>query len=115
MARIIKRPSAFKTCYIADVKERIGIKVRKAHNRRADERKHKVPDHLRKYIEEAIKILFKEQATRVTYKMIQEKAFELYRKDIENQAEANRFMGVFKDDPDVVKEIAEDEGFIYEA
>jgi len=114
MKRIINSSSTFKTCYIAQVKEEMGFKVKRAHNRRTDERKYKVPEHLRKYIKEAIKALEK-QSVKVTYKIIQEKAFELYKKDIENRVKAKEFRGIFKDDPNIVKKIVEDKGLSYGA
>lgn len=108
----ILKPSAFKTCYIAQVKEEMGFKVKRAHNRQADERKHKVPKHLREYIEKAIRLL-KKQPVRATYRKIQQKAFELYRKQLETQVEVKEFRGIFKDSPDMVKKITEDEGLSY--
>ncbi|WP_297454368.1 hypothetical protein [Persephonella sp.] len=77
--KTIKSMNAFKTSYIADIKERLGFKVRVSPRRKNSERKIKCPDFHAKFISEAIKILQKEGKP-LTYRNIQEKAFKLYQK-----------------------------------
>lgn len=116
MPRTINSPSAFKTCYIAQVKEELGYKVRRAHNRRTKARKHKVPAHLRPFIEEAFRY-FERLSVKPTYRMIQEKAFELYREHVDGihrEPEVMKYFGIFNNDWDIVREVVEDDGLEYE-
>ena len=110
--REIRKPSAFKTCYIAHVKEMMGMGVSKAHNRMG-KRKHPVPRHLLPWIKGAIEDLQK-KGERLTYKKIQERAFELYREHREKALTVCQFKGIFKDNPETVVEIAEAKDLSYE-
>ena len=111
--RKITSPSAFKTCYIAQVKEELGYSVRRAHNRRTRERKHRVPSYLRTFIEKAILDL-ERSSEKPTYRRIQEKAFELYREQLEKEPAVRKFRGIFKDTPEEVIRIAENKDLAYE-
>ena len=77
--KTIKSMNAFKTSYIADVKERLGFKVRVSPRRKNHDRKIKCPDFHARFISEAIKMLQKEGKP-LTYRNIQETAFKLYQK-----------------------------------
>ena len=77
--KAIKSMNAFKTSYIADIKEKLGFKVRVSPRRKNSERKIKCPDFHARFISEAIKLLQKEGKP-LTYRNIQETAFKLYQK-----------------------------------
>jgi len=92
----IKSPNAFKTCYIADIKEKLGFKVRVSSNRKNLERKIKCPKFHSKFIKEAIKQL-QNQGKKLTYKNIQKTAFEIYKeKTTENKI--NKYLNSIKID-----------------
>ncbi|GEM_PF-1344446 len=113
--RRLTSPNAFKTCYIAEVKEELGLKDKRkmAPNRRSLKRKVKTPAYLKKFIFEAIGILTKETGKMPTYKQIQQKAFELY-KNAEKTFLVEEYYGFLKtNDKDFVRKIAEDEGLYY--
>jgi len=112
--RRINSWTSFKTCYIASVKEEMGLPVRRAWNREKEERKVKVPENLKSYIKKAIEILGKEKKQTSTYAEIQKKAFELYRENMD-RIKAKKFKGIFSDDPTLIKEVAEDKAIFYEA
>ena len=103
--------TTFKTCYVAAVKEEMGLPVKRAWNRQTSERKVKVPNALKGYIMKAIEILT-EQNKSPTYNEIRKKAFELYQEDMEKQT-VKKFKGIFGDDRRFVKQVAEDEGLLY--
>ena len=104
--RPITSPSAFKTCYIAEVKEELGIlKKRKKH------RKIKAPQHMKEIIKEAINKL----GTSATYRQIQEKCLEIYKQRFQkNKIEKlQKFRENFKADKTLVIKIAQDEEIPY--
>jgi hypothetical protein len=117
--RKITSPNAFKTSYIAEVKEELGLKSKSkvAVNRRGLERKVKTPEYIKKLLIETI-ILLKNKTGKVpTYKQIQQKAFELYQKKVNKTSIVERYYGFLKitdKDKDFVRKIAEDEGLYYE-
>ena len=76
--KTINSMNAFKTTYIADIKERLGFKVRVSPRRKSNQRKIKCPDFHARFIIEAINILQKEGKP-LTYKNIQKTAFKLYK------------------------------------
>lgn len=97
----ITKPTAFKPCYIAQVREEFGLTAPNP------KRKVKAPDRLKEYIREAIKTLQQEQIP-LTYKNIQQKAFEIYIQ--KNKKEGiDRFFGILKPD----REIIQDEELFY--
>jgi len=103
--RLITSPNAFKTCYISEVKEELGL----LKGKRKRIRKIKTPQYLKPFIRQAIK----ELGSKATYKEIQEKALELYQRSISKEIET--FFGIFKvDDKEFVEKIAEDEEIYYE-
>ncbi len=102
--RLITSPNAFKTCYISEVKEELGLLKRK----RKKIRKTRTPQYLKPFIRQAIK----ELGSNATYKEIQRKALELYQRSISKEIET--FFGVFKtDNKKFVEKIAEDKGIYY--
>jgi len=111
----ITSPNSFKTCYIADVKEELGLLTRKSPNRHGVERKIKSPKEYKKFIIKAMNELEKE-GIKQTYKNIQQKAFEIYKKEKEN-AVLGKYLGAIKTNlsPKEIKELVEDEGLIYES
>lgn len=116
--RKITSPRAFKTCYIAEVKEELGLKSKTkiAANRRGLERKVKTPDHIKKFLIRAIKLLTTETCKMPTYKQIQEKAFELYQEEIQKTSLVERYYGFLKiseKDKEFIRKIAEDEALYY--
>ena len=90
----IKSMNAFKTSYIADVKERLGFKVRVSPRRKNSERKIKCPDFHARFISEAIKILQKEGKP-LTYRNIQKTAFKLYQKT-QQKNKVNKYFNSIK-------------------
>jgi len=104
--RLIKSPNAFKACYIAEVKEDLGLLKRPKKERRV-----KAPEHMKNIIKEAIKRL----GYKGTYKEIQEKSLEIYREWL-TQGKLKKlqdFRGAFKADRDLVIKIAQDEEIFY--
>ena len=112
MRIIITSPQTFKTCYIAQMKEEVGLPVRTAPNRAGSKRMIQTPKHLKKYIKKAILALMEKRKEVPTYREIQQKAFELYKMD--HQLEGNKFLGIIKiDDVKWAKGIIEDEQIYY--
>ncbi|KJR40646.1 hypothetical protein MCHI_003463 [Candidatus Magnetoovum chiemensis] len=72
--RNITSPNTFKTCYIAQVKEEIGLPVKRASNRKGLSRKIVVPDDLRTYIKQAIENL--KNNRQAIYKNIQYRSIQ---------------------------------------
>jgi phage gp29-like protein len=102
--RLITSPGAFKTCYISEVKEELGL----LKGKRGKVRKTRTPQHLKPFIRQAIK----ELGNNATYKEIQRKALELYQESVSKEIEA--FFGMFKtSDERFVEKVAEDEGIYY--
>jgi len=99
--RPIKSPNAFKTCYIADIKERLGLRVRTSPNRKSSERKIKCPKFHSKFIKEAIKQL-QNQGEKLTYKNIQKVAFEIY-KERTTENKINKYLNSIKTDKSLTK------------
>ena len=117
--RKITSPRAFKTCYIAEVKEELGLKSRTriAANRRGLERKVKTPKHIKKLLIKAIKLLTNETGKTPTYKQIQEKAFELYQEELKENSIVKKYYGFLKiseEDKEFVRKIVEDKELYYE-
>jgi len=104
--RLIKSKNAFKPCYIAEVKEELGL-LRK----RKKERKIKAPEHMKEIIKEAIRRL----GYTGTYKEIQKKSLEVYKEWLAQGKlkKLQQFRGSFKADRDLVIKIAQDEEIFY--
>ncbi len=102
----IKSMNAFKTSYIADVKEKLGFKVRVSPRRKNSERKMKCPDFHARFISDAIKILQKE-CKPLTYKNIQETAFKLYQKT-QQENKVNKYLNSIKVSKSLSKEDIKD-------
>jgi len=109
---MIRSPSTFKTCWIAEAMEELGLPVRTAPNRRASGRKVKAPPEKKRLLKEAILSLQKEGKVKPTYKEVQQRAFELYR--THNKPSVLKFYGRVKADKGLVTEVLQDEGLIYE-
>jgi len=102
--RRITSPQAFKTCYIAGVKEEMGLPLR----RRAGTRKVKTPEYLKPIIRKAIEILGEE----ASYRDIQKKALEIYKEIYER--EVDRLYGALQiTDRDAFVRLVEDEEIAY--
>ncbi len=112
----ITSPNAFKTSYIASVKEILNLPVRKAHNRNGNKRKFKAPEFHARFIIKAIRELEKEGKS-LTYKNIQIKAFQIYQQEEENKIE--KYMNIIKPSPDLkdkdIKNIIDSEVFEFES
>jgi len=102
--REIKSPATFKSCYIADVKEEMGIPVKK----KVAKRKIQAPDHIKPFIRQALENL----PPGATIKQIQEEALKLYQEHI--SGDIQKYFGAFRtDDVSLVRSIAEDKGIFY--
>ncbi len=115
--RKLTSANAFKTSYVAEIKEELGLKsrIKVAPNRRGPKRRVRTPLYLKRFIFEAIGILSKETGKVPTYKQIQQKAFELY-KDAEKNFLVDKYYGFLKtDDRDFIRNIVEDEKLYYES
>jgi hypothetical protein len=111
----ITSPNSFKTCYIADVKEELGLLTRKASNRQGHLRKIKAPEEYKKFIKKAIKEL-KAEGEKQTYKNIQQKAFEIYKSKTQNDLLNKYFASIERKlDYSTIQKIVEDEDLLYEA
>ncbi len=111
----ISSPNAFKTSYIADVKEELGLIERKAPNR-VGKRKHKAPERLKPFIREAI-LFLQDREEKMTYKKIQQKALEFYkREEMKKKSRVDHYFGVVKPNvsQDFIQRVVEDEDFGYE-
>jgi hypothetical protein len=108
MAKAISSPNSFKTCYIAEVKEELGLLERKLKK----ERKIKAPQKYKRYIRMAIESL----GRNATYKEIQREAFRLYQeeKKKERSSKVAKYFGVFRADKEVVLKLAQDKDICYE-
>jgi hypothetical protein len=103
MARSVKSPNTFKTCYIAAVKEEMGLLRRKL----KPVRRIKPPAHLRWAIEEALR-----RKPNGTYREIQELALEIYNR---GRAENLPFFGALGEvDEESLNEVLNDKGLAYE-
>ena len=99
---------SFKTSYIAEVKEEMGLLKKK---KVLKERKIRTPKHVKPYIKKAIKKLA-DTKENFTYKKVQEEALKIYKESQEN--EIKKYFGILKvNDTSLVKKIAEDEGTFY--
>lgn len=107
--------NSFKTCYIAEVKEDMGLLTGRV-QRRGATRKIKAPEEYKKYISQAIKEL-QANGKKATYKEIQQKAFEIYQEDRKNSL-IQKYMNTIKPSKelsnDKIKMLIEDEELIYE-
>ncbi|OAG27462.1 hypothetical protein [Thermodesulfatator autotrophicus] len=114
----ISSPRAIKTCYIAQIKEEMGLKPknRRAANRKGEHRRVKTPDYLKPILKEAFNILLAEKGTIPSYKEVQQKAFEILKKREEfNITEKYfAFLEISEDDKNFVEKIAESEEIFYE-
>jgi hypothetical protein len=110
----VTSPNSFKTCYIADVKEELNLLTRKAPNRIGETRKIKAPEEYKIFIKKAIDELAKEGISQ-TYKNIQKKAFEIYKREKDDNT-FNKYFGRIKSNlsPNEIKKIVDDEDFSYE-
>ena len=108
MGRPITSPASFKTCYIAEVKEEMGILRRKLKK----ERKIRAPQKYKRYIKMAIESL----GEGATYKEIQREAYRLYcqEKEEEKKSKVEKYFGVFKADKDLVAKVALNKDIYYE-
>ena len=107
----------FKSCYIAYVKEKMGLKVRRSPNRKYPQRVIKPNSQYEYFITKAIKELLKIKKN-PTYKDIQKKALEIYKNDKEKIMEKiKKYEGVFSIDnvsKEEALEIFDSEGIEYE-
>lgn len=111
--KTITSQNTFKTCYIAQVKEELGLPVRKASNRKGNKRKVQLRQELKPFIQQAIIVLQKQSGRVPLYKDIQKKAFELYKSSVE-KSKCDRFYGILKSkDETYVKQIIEDQECYY--
>lgn len=115
--REITSPNAFKTCYIAEVKEELGLKAKNriAANRKRKQRQVKTPKHLKPFLIKAITILKEETQNMPTYKEIQRKAFELYKKE-QKIGLTEKYFGFLNTsirDKKLIKEVVESEEIFY--
>jgi len=102
--RRITSPQAFKTCYIAEVKEEMGISLR----RRTSVRKLKTPEYLKPIIRKAIEVL----GEKASYRDIQKKALEIYREMY--GGEIDKLYGALQiTDKEAFKRLVEDEEIAY--
>ena len=102
--REIKSPATFKSCYIADVKEEMGIPVKK----KVMKRKIHAPDHIKPFIRQALENL----PPNATIKQIQEEALKLYQEHVSGKIQ--EYFGAFRtDDASLVRSIAEDKVIFY--
>ena len=102
--RLITSPNAFKSSYIAEIKEELGILKRK----RKIIRKTKTPNYIKPFIKEAIKNL----GSDATYKQIQQEAIRLYNE--RTSSSILKYYGILKtSDKSFAKRIAEDKGMYY--
>ncbi len=104
--RLINLPSAFKTCYIAEAKEELGLLKRKKKNRKV-----KAPEYIKNVIKEAIKRL----GYTGTYEEIQKKSLEVYKEWLSQGKlkKLQKFCGAFKVDKELAIRIAQDEEVFY--
>ena len=104
--RLIKSSHAFKSVYIAEVKEELGLLKKRKENRKI-----KAPVYMKKIIKEAIKRL----GYTGTYKEIQKKSLEVYKEWLEKKklGKLKKFYGSFKTDKNFVIKIAQDEEIFY--
>jgi len=99
----INSPFTFKTCYIAAVKEELGMLKRKL----KPSRKIKPPAHLKWAIVEALK-----RKPNATYREIQQLAFQIFK---EKQRRKLPFFGSLGEvDANLLEEILSDKGLSYE-
>ena len=112
--KTITSHNTFKTCYIAQVKEELGLPVKRASNRKGKNRKVQIRQELKPFIKQAI-IALKKQSGRVPfYREIQKKAFELYKSSVE-KPKSDKFYGIFKPKNNAyMKQIAGDKEIYYE-
>ncbi len=111
--RTIRSPNTFKTCYIAQVKEELGLPVRKAANRKGKARAVQVRQELVPYIKNAILVLQKQKGKIPAYREIQEKALDLYQAS-NGPSKSDAFYGIFESNSlDYVEEVAEDKEIYY--
>jgi len=107
--------NSFKTCYIANIKEELGLLTRKAPNRQGESRKIKAPKEYKKFILQAIKELERE-GVKQTYKNIQKKAFEIYQRQKNDLID--KYFNVIKPNKNLsdteIKNIIENEDILYE-
>lgn len=102
--RKITSPQAFKTSYIAEVKEEIGISLRK----RTRARKVKTPEYLKPIIRKAIELL----GEKAPYRDIQKKALEIYQEMY--GGEIDKFYGALQiTDKEAFKHLVEDAEIVY--
>ncbi|NPA41564.1 MAG: hypothetical protein GXO18_04740 [Aquificae bacterium] len=101
--RNINSPNSFKTCYIAAVKEELGLLKHKRKNKR----KIKPPPHLRWAIEEALK-----RKPDAKYKEIQKLAFAILKE--KERKELPFFGSLGKVNESLLKEIINNKELAYE-
>ena len=103
MPKSVSSPYTFKTCYIAAVKEELGLLERKL----KPKRKIKPPEHLKWAIVEALK-----QNPKGTYKEIQKLALKIYKAKKETSLP---FLGALGEiNSELIKEVIEDKEMFYE-
>jgi hypothetical protein len=102
--RLITSPNAFKSSYIAEIKEELGLLRRK----RKITRKIKAPDYIKPFIKEAISNL----GNGATYKQIQKEALRLYNEHTSGRV--LKYYGILKiSDKSFAKSMIEDKGIYY--
>ncbi len=111
--RTIRSPNTFKASYIAQIKEELGLPVRKAVNRKGVTRAVQVRQELVPYIKNAILVLQKQKGEIPAYREIQKKALDLYQAS-NRQSKSDAFYGIFESKSlDDVVEVAEDKEIYY--
>ena len=110
----INSVNAIKTCYIADVKEQLGLITRTAANRQGN-RKIKAPKEYVELIKQAIYQLNKNNE-KATYINIQKKAFEIYQQEKKHNTLFKKYFGAIKTNlnPKELQKIIDDEDLSYE-
>jgi hypothetical protein len=108
LGKLITSPASFKTCYIAEVKEEMGILKRKLKR----ERKIRAPQKYKRYIKMAIESL----GEGASYKEIQQEAYRLYCQEMEEKKRSRigKYFGVFKADKDLVDKVVLNKDIYYE-
>ena len=107
----MKSPNSIKTCYIAVVKEEMGLPVKPAHNRIGRERKVRTPRWVKPFIRQAIMELTSAK-DKATYKEIQRRAFEIYLKTSQ-QSKVARSKGMLSGKPKEVQDFINDKEIFY--
>ena len=93
--RMITSPNTFKTCYIAQMKEELGLPVRTSSNRKEKFRSVRVTKELKPFIKKAIQYLLNTNEKMPTYKEIQQKSFDIYMNE-NKKSKSESYYGIFQ-------------------